>query len=301
MNSALISKHPRSSLSRPNLVHTANLWTLAGHPTSRREWSLASKLKKIEDAGFDAVTAPASDQLHQLIQRRNLRYMGFFSASEKRTLAPLLEAQIAVGAELTNVQLGDDFTPVAEGTRLALALQAHAERHRAYAAIEVHRDTATETPEKTYAIADAYHQKTGKLLPITWDHSHFAVVKHLKPFLFEKILLRRPELIQNARILHLRPFNGQHAQVPVTNGKRRLTPEFRDWLKFVRALFQLWLAGPRPGNELWVCPEIGPRGIHGYNLSTMPPAWPEAQRCRIEISRLWKELNASSPMPSATG
>ncbi len=277
--------------SRPSLVYTANLWTLAGHPTPRREWSLAYKLRKIEEAGFDAVTAPASAQLHQQIQRRNLRYMGFFSSSDKRDLAPLLEAQIAAGAELTNVQLGDDFTPISEGTQLTLALMAHAERHGAYASVEVHRDTATETPEKTYAIADAYHQKTGKLMPITWDHSHFAVVKHLKPFLFEEVLLRRPELIQNARILHLRPFNGQHAQVPVTNVRGQLTSEFREWLKFARALFQLWLAGPRPGNELWVCPEIGPVGIHGYNLSTMPPAWQEAQRCRIEISKLWRDLN----------
>lgn len=282
------------SLSRPNLVHTANLWTLAGYPSPRREWSLAYKLRKIEAAGFDAVTAPATEPLHSLLRRSNLRYMGFFSSSVEQDLGPLLEAQLAAGAELTNVQLGDDFTPIAEGTRLALALLAHAERHGSYAAIEVHRDTATETPEKTYAIADAYHQKTGKLMPITWDHSHFAVVKHLKPFLFEEVLLRRPDLIQHARILHLRPFNGQHAQIPVTDGNNRLTPEFRDWLKFVRALFLMWLAGPRPGNELWVCPEIGPVGIHGYNLSTMPPAWTEAQRCRMEISKLWRELNRSN-------
>jgi hypothetical protein len=36
-------------------------------------------------------------------------------------------------------------------------------------AVEVHRDTCTQTPEKTYALADSYFRETGKLLPLTWD------------------------------------------------------------------------------------------------------------------------------------
>ena len=53
-------------------------------------------------------------------------------------------------------------------------------------AIEMHRDTCTETPEKTYALADAYQKATGELLPISWDFSHFAVVKHLVPGQFRR-------------------------------------------------------------------------------------------------------------------
>ena len=181
------------------------------------------------------------------------------------------------------------------GLTLVTTLLNHAAKHDAYAAIEVHRDTATETPEKTYAIADAYLRQTGRLLPITWDHSHFAVVKHLKPFLYAEVLLQRAELIQNARIMHLRPFNGQHAQIPVMNDQGRLTPEFREWLEFATALLRLWLDGPQPHHELWICPEIGPVSIHGYNLSTMPPAWEQAKRCRVEIGRVWRRLLKTLP------
>lgn len=277
-------------MSRPTLVFTANLWTLAGHPSPRREWTLARKIRAVSEAGFDAVTAPASPELGALLRARNLRYMGFFSSSDTRELRPLLTAQCAAGAELVNVQLGDDFTPAREGIRLVHTLLREAERQGIYAAVEVHRDTATETPEKTYALADAYRRATGKLLPLTWDHSHFAVVKHLKPLLFAPTLLQKPDLIQAARIFHLRPFNGQHAQVPVMDAHGRLTPEFKSWLEFAEALLRLWLAGPRPGGELWIVPEIGPVGVHGYNLSTMEPSWAQAIRCREELRKLWHRI-----------
>lgn len=279
-------------MSRPALVFTANLWTLAGHPSPRREWSLARKIRAVAEAEFEAVTAPVTPELDALLRANHLRYMGFFSASRVRELRPLLAAQCAAGAELVNTQLGDDFTPARESLRLVLALQREAQRRGIYAAVEVHRDTSTETPEKTYSLADAYRRASGKLLPITWDHSHFAVVKHLKPRLFAESLLQRPDLIQAARILHLRPFNGQHAQVPVMDSRGLLTPEFRRWLEFVEALLRLWLAGPRPGGELWVVPEIGPVGVHGYNLSTMEPSWAQAIRCRQELRKLWRRIGS---------
>ncbi len=277
----------------PNLILTANLWTLDAHPSPRREWSLARKVRAVAEARFDALTAPATPELTELIRRYDLRFMGFFSSSDSREFPRLLAAQRAAGAELVNVQVGDDFTSVDEGLALVRTLLDDAQRIDCYAAIEVHRDTATETPEKTYAIADRYREATGHVLPLTWDHSHFAVVKHLKPFLFNDVLLQRSELIQSARIFHLRPFNGQHAQVPVMDRRGRLTPEFRSWLSFAEALMQRWLDGPRPGNALWVCPEIGPVGVHGYNLSTFEPSWSQAIVCARELRTLWRRLTAS--------
>ena len=37
------------------LRHIANLWTLIGHPSTEREWSLDKKLCAIKEAGFDGV------------------------------------------------------------------------------------------------------------------------------------------------------------------------------------------------------------------------------------------------------
>lgn len=276
----------------PRIVFVANLWTLDAHPTPRREWSPARKFAAIADAGFDAVTARAHADFPALLARHGLRFNGFFSSSDAREFPALIRAQVEAGAENINVQLGDEFTPAVEANALTRRLLREAKRQNIYTAIEVHRDTITETPEKLYALADTYHRAAREVLPLTWDHSHLAVVKHLKPAGFTPFLLARPGLIQAARLFHCRPFNGQHAQVPVFDARRRLTPEFRAWLAFAEDLFRCWLAGPRPGNELWVCPEIGPVGIHGYNLSTMPSSWEQAIVCRRELARLWRKLTA---------
>jgi hypothetical protein len=73
--------------------------------------------------------------------------------------------------------------------------------------------------------------------------------------------------------------------VPVTNGRGQLTPEFDDYLRFVEDLFALWLSGPQPGGEVWVCPELGMS--HGYHVSVHPHAWPDAIRARTEMMGAW--------------
>src|SRR5260221_12295225 len=93
-----------------------------------------------------------------------------------------------------NVQLADHDTLPDEALRLTLRLMDEAERiGEIEPAVEVHRDTCTETPEETYALADAYFQKTRKLLPMTLDFSHLSVVKHLSPENYIVRLLIRPD------------------------------------------------------------------------------------------------------------
>jgi len=250
-------------------------------------------VREVKAADFDAVTAPGTPELGRLLRDHGLRFTGFFSSSDEREFGPLLQRQLRAGAENVNVQLGDDDTPVDVATQWAISLLKQARSLGVYTAIEVHRDTALETPEKTYAIAEGYRRATGELLPLTWDHSHLAVVKHLKPHLYAEVLLREHALIQAARLFHLRPFNGQHAQVPVIDGRGRLTPEFRVWLVFAKELIRVWFEGNATG-ELWVCPEIGPVGVHGYNLSIMEPSWTQARVCSRRLRMKVREISQRS-------
>lgn len=156
--------------------------------------------------------------------------------------------------------------------------------------LEVHRDCCTETPEKTYEIAERYHKVTGKLIRINFDFSHFVVVKHLHPGNYAERLLERPELVQNSDQSHCRPFNGHHCQVGVVH-KGALTPEVVSYLAFVRALFACWKKAPRNQDRtLFVCPEMGPYAVGGagYNITGLPPAWPDAVRLRAELAKAWK-------------
>jgi hypothetical protein len=273
----------------PRLILCAATWSLIDYPSARRAWSLPRQLDAIATAGFDGVCAYITAELKGEAEARSLKLMSGFDARTVAAALPRLRAQRDLGVRFINLQLLQHDTPPAQAARAAVRLIRAGRQLGLAVHIETHRDTATETPEKLTEIARLYRRATGELLPVTWDHSHLAVVKHMLPPDYSRRLLAWPELIQSSQMFHLRPFNSQHCQVPVTNGRGRLTPEFRDYLGFVEDLFVCWLAGPRPGGELWACPELGMS--HGYHVSTDPHAWPEAIRARQEILGAWRRAS----------
>lgn len=275
---------------KPVLRHVANLWTLMQHPSREREWTLDEKLDAIQAAGFDCVSWAPIRGLAEGLRRRGLIFVGGMVSGDAADFQGLLDELRDAGAVHVNVQLGGDEMLTPEALHLTLALMNEAEARGLKPAIESHRGTCTETPEKMYALADGYQQATGALLPISWDFSHFAVVKHLVPANFMKRLLVRPELVQNAQQFHFRPFNGHHAQVPITDGGGEVTQEVREWLPFAEAVLRCWLeAGQASGREIFVCPELGPVD-GGYALSTFPNSWEDAKVLRVEIDRLWHRV-----------
>lgn len=277
---------------KPVLRHVANLWTLMQHPSRECEWTLDEKLDAIQAAGFDSVCWAPSPELAEGLQHRGLAFVGGMASGDSSAFPGLMDDLQSAGALHVNVQLGGDEVLTPEALRLTLALMEEAKSRGLLPAIETHRGTCTETPEKMYALADAYQRATGELLPISWDFSHFAVVKHLVPANFAERLLVRPELVQHAQQFHFRPFNGHHVQVPITDGSGELTLEVREWLPFAEAVLRCWLAGNREsGREIFVCPELGPVD-RGYALSTFPNSWEDAKILRAEIEKLWQRVIA---------
>ncbi len=270
----------------PQLVMCAATWSMIAYPSAKREWSITRKLQAIKAAGFDGVCSYITPEISLQARQLGLRMMSGFDAKSVADALPRLRAQREAGAHFINVQLLNHDTAPAVAARTAVQLIRAARKLGVGVHLETHRDTATETPEKFDEIVRLYRRATGETLPVTWDHSHFAVSKHLQPPDYSARLLVWPKVIQASQMFHLRPFNGQHCQVPVTNGRGTLTVEFRDYLAFAEDLFVCWLEGPQPGGELWVCPELGMS--HGYHLSTQPHAWPEAVRARQELLGSWR-------------
>jgi hypothetical protein len=279
-------------MQQPHLRHIVNLWSLVHFPTEQTEWSLKKKLEAVKEAGFDGITTSVIAEHQTLCKKLGLYTVGFISVSVPAKFNDVLKSQKQWGAHHVNVQLADEDTPVEVSTGMALKIIELGRSLGLDPAIEVHRDTCTETPEKTYAIADGYQKITGELLPITWDFSHLAVVKHISTP-YAKRLLTRPDLIQRAQQLHLRPFNGHHCQVPVSDGKGGLSPEVQDWLAFVEELFVMWLQGDQAGREIFLVPEMGPVA-GGYNLSSLPNSWEDAKLLRVELDKIWKKALAKS-------
>lgn len=272
-------------MEKPVLRHVANLWTLLQH-----SWSLDEKLRAFKAAGFDAVCWGGSPELRDGCRKHGLAFVGGMVSGNATDFPRLLNEQKDCGAVHVNVQLAHDEMLTPGALELALALNREGKGIGVVPGIETHRGTCTETPEKTYALCDAYQKATGELLPLSVDFSHFAVVKHLVPDNFARRLLVRPDLIQHAQQFHFRPFNGHHAQVPITDGNGNLTPEVKDWLPFAEALLKCWLDGNRnTSREIFICPELGPvEG--GYALSTFRNSWEEKQVLRVEIDKLWRKL-----------
>jgi sugar phosphate isomerase/epimerase len=274
----------------PILRHLANLWTFMGHPTKAAEWSLDQKLAAIKLAGFDGICWAGSPELRDGCRRHGLIFVGGMVSGNAADFPRLLQEQKDCGAVHVNVQLAADDLPTPKALELALALNREGQRIGVAPAIETHRGTCTETPEKHYALCDAYEKVTGELLQVSFDFSHFAVVKHLLPEDFSKRLLVRPGLIRRAQQFHFRPFNGHHVQVPITDGHGNLTSEVKDWLPFAEAWLKCWLVGNRDTDrEIFICPELGPV-TGGYALSTFPNSWEEAKVLRGEIEKLWHKL-----------
>jgi hypothetical protein len=270
---------------RPVLKQFANLWTLVGQPSADREWTLEEKFKHAKKAGFDAIGGGAMPEVAALCQKHGMDYVCYIDGN-MTTYRERLEAAQATHPARINAQVCDHDTPPKEALKVWLKMEALAEKMGLAADLEVHRDTCTETPEKVYKIAALYQKATGKKIRLCWDFSHFAVVKHLNPPYADRLLIR-PDLVQLARQLHFRPFNGHHCQVPATDGKGRETPEIKPYLEFVDALLACWLKGARGGEVLYVCPEFGPLNS-GYGLSAFSNVWEDAIFLREKTEALWK-------------
>jgi hypothetical protein len=271
----------------PNLRTFANLWTLWDHPGSgAAEWSLAQKIAAVAVVGFDGVMGDAGQGIGALAAKNGLRFIVFSRLDARHDFRDVLTRCRDEGAVVIQVHLGWHDTPSDESLELALRLDAAARETGLEAVIETHRDTCTETPEKTEVLQRRFREASGgRELPLLLDFSHHAIVKHLDPP-FARRLLTDPELIRRTRWHHLRPFNGHHAQIPVLAADGSPAPEMSDWLAFAEEIFQLLRTSPLP--EIWVCPEIGPvRG--GYGLSAFPPSWSQAVALNHLLKQLWAD------------
>lgn len=277
------------STSPPALIIPVNNWTLCDQPTRENQWSWDERMRRIAEAGFDAISCPSDiDDLPALLKKHGLRFCGAFEAAREEQFKPRIAACMAIDNGPINCQLADHDTPVEEGIRLTIALMSEAERQGAHVHLEVHRDTCTETPEKAYAIAEGVKKATGRYPLMNFDFSHPAILKHLDASNYAERLFENIPLFQQSRLWHMRPFNGHHCQVPVTDGRGNFSPEYEDMRPFIRTALSHWLDGPRPGNALWVMPELGPKG--GYGISCFPNSWEDAIVLGHDIRKIWNEL-----------
>ena len=283
---------PSPTPSAPELRFFAGLWTLRGYPHPDREWTIPQKFAAVKAAGFEGIGGRFVAEAPDLCAELGLDYLLYIDADASDYAAQFQDA-LRWKPRRINVQLCEHDTSPARAAEAWIQMVALADELGLAIDLELHRDTATETPEKAYEIADRVLQSTGQAVRLCLDYSHFAVTKHLAPP-FAPRLLERADLVGPVRQLHLRPFNGHHAQVPVTDGRGGLSPEAGPYLEFVESLFALIRQSAQPGDVFYACPENGPKTQGGYGLSCFPDVWTDAIRLRDEARSRWNRIYARS-------
>ena len=274
-----------NTINPPQIRHMATLWTLTDYGDADGEWSTDRKIGEIKNAGFDGFLGRVPVVTAEHVQRHGLLFAATVDIGDAEEVEPKLQAIKEAGAVCVNVQMLDHDTPTDEAITRARQVMETAGRLEMDVAIEVHRDTCTETPEKAYALAEGFEKAEGRPLKMTWDFSHPAIIKHLSPPYWDR-LAERVDLIQLAQQFHFRPFNGHHCQIPALGHDGEFTPEFLDWLEFADRLIEVWLQAATPGREMFVCPE---QGAMGYTLSVFPDPWKDVQAIRGEVERVWQK------------
>ena len=271
---------------KPTIHHVASLWTLAGYGGNNGEWSMEQKLESIRSAGFTGFAGRISQVTAELVKNSGLVFCAIHDIGLESEIRTELEQLKAVGSACVNVQMLDHDSPTEVAVPLAIEVLRIAEDLDLDVGIEVHRDTCTETPEKTYALAEGYEQSENQLMKITWDFSHPAIIKHITPPYWDR-LAERVDLIQYASQFHFRPFNGHHCQISALDHDGNFTPEFLDWLPFAERVIETWLESASGNHIMYACPEQGPPS---YALSIFPDRWKDAQAIRNELDRIWQNL-----------
>ncbi len=274
---------------KPQIKICAAAWTLTNYPSADKQWSMDRKVKAVKDAGFVGFSAGAQPEIAEACAKHGMQLVGGVDVATVDEAGPKLEAFKAAGAKHINIQLCDHDTEIRKAVPVARAVMQAGKELKLMPAIEWHRDTCTETPEKGLALAEQYEKRYKEKLRTNFDHSHPAIIKQLRPNTFwERIAEYRLDLLQMSEMIHFRTFTGSHCQTPVTNGRGKLDGDFVSWRdNFLKHALYNWVQGQRGAKELWAVVELGPLGS-GYALECFPDVWKDAIVARGEIEKAFK-------------
>ncbi|MDA0748908.1 MAG: xylose isomerase [bacterium] len=275
---------------KPKLHVIAADWTLRNYPSEKKPWSVETKVAKVKEAGFAGMSAGPNAELAAELKKQGLVMVGGVDVGSKKDAESKLKMFHDLGVVHVNVQLCDHDTPTKDALKVARRVVRVGKELGMKPAIEVHRDTCTETPEKAYALAEAYEKKYKKKLLMNFDHSHPAIIKQLRPADYWARLSERVDLWQMGELIHFRPFTGSHCQTPITDGKGKLDRDFKAWLAgYLEPSLAAWLDAAGPGKELFAVMELGPQGS-GYALACFPDVWQDAIVEKQEVEKVWRRV-----------
>ena len=280
----------RKASKKPQLHLCAAAWTMTTYPSAAKEWTMDRKVKAAKEAGFVGFSAGPQPEVAEACAKHGMQLVGGVDVGTVKEADEKMRLFKEANAVHINVQLCDHDTEISKAVTVARAVIEAGTKHGVKPAIEWHRDTVTETPEKALALATQYEKRYGDKLRMNFDHSHPAIIKQLRPNTFwPRIAEYRPDLLAMSELIHFRTFTGSHCQTPITNGRGKLDADFVAWRdNFLRHAPEAWIKAQRGAKELWAVVELRPKGS-GYALDCFPDVWKDAIVARGEIESEFKK------------
>ena len=169
------------TVKKPQLRLCAADWTMTGYPTAEKAWSADTRIRRAKEAGFVGFSSGCSPDVVAALRKYDMQLVGGVDVGSAGLAEPNLKPFKEAGAYHVNVQLCDHDTETKVAVKVARKVMQVGAKLGILPAIEVHRDTCTETPEKAYALAEAYAVIYGERLRMNFDHSHPAIIKQIRP------------------------------------------------------------------------------------------------------------------------
>ncbi len=149
----------KRAVQKPRIKIMAADWSLRDYPSARNPWSIQTKVRRVKEAGFHGMSSGADAELAAELQNNKLEMVGGVDVGSKKEADEKMKAFADIGVVHINVQLCDHDTRIKDAVKVARAVVKAGKNYNVKPAIEIHRDTCTETPEKAYALVDAYKKE----------------------------------------------------------------------------------------------------------------------------------------------
>jgi hypothetical protein len=278
------------STSSPRLVIVQALWGMNGYPSKEAEWTLDEKLRRIKEAGFDAVDTgvprgTADEQRWLSLASKYKLSLGLQTGIHKlEELSLPLQVTKRMKALYLDVHVGNYYVAEKDATNLLRGMAERCKQERVPMMVQTHRGRVTQdllrTIEYTKAIPD---------LRFCLDLSHYFVAGEIGGRLAPEADQLFDQLLMRAAMLDGRVSNGEQVQIDVGPAADSSYAKYFGEL-WKRAMVH-WLKGAKAGDLFIFRVELGPpnysiRDLSGREISDR---WEQAKAMRVQVERLWNE------------
>jgi hypothetical protein len=266
-----------------------SLWALEQRRPDGFEWSLATKMKKIADAGFDGVDIVYGDfsreEVQPLLKDHDLACTITAFPESTDDLKPAIDMAKLLNARHLNI-IGKVYPfSIEEGADYVLGWMALCQQAEIDVTIETHRDCLTTDMLYTLQLLDAVDD-----MPLCADLSHFVVGREFAWPITEQVQSQIESILDRSNAFQGRIASREQIQLQITfEHHREWYDLFARWWQYG---FKSWRARAGANDRLNFLCELGPKeyamtGANGYELSDR---WQEALMIKQRVREIWNAL-----------